>query len=114
MTRDVRREGLRLMDEGRRILQRDATGALADGDLNLVVRRAQEAVELALKGGLRLLGTEYPRQHDVAPVFSAQARAKLGDVDEATLSQIERASLWLAQARAPSFYHELPRTGLLA
>jgi hypothetical protein len=31
MTRDVRREGLRLMDEGRRILQRDATGALGVG-----------------------------------------------------------------------------------
>jgi len=35
------------------------------GAWNLVVRRCQEAVELALKGALRAVGVEVPRVHDV-------------------------------------------------
>ena len=33
---------------------------------NLVVRRCQEAVELALKGALRAVGAEVPKVHDVS------------------------------------------------
>lgn len=35
-----------------------------EGDWHLVVRRAQEAVELILKGVLRQAGKEVPRLHD--------------------------------------------------
>ena len=70
------------------------------------MRRAQEAVELALKGALKILGADYPRVHDPAPVFSEQVRQKLITVASETLDQIEESSLWLSQARAPSFYFE--------
>jgi HEPN domain-containing protein len=53
--RSMQEEGLRLTREARHILRRDARSALAEGDFNLTVRRAQEAVELALKGALKIL-----------------------------------------------------------
>jgi HEPN domain-containing protein len=39
---------------------------------NLAVRRAQEAVELSMKGVMRMIGIEYPRKHDIGDVFIEQ------------------------------------------
>jgi len=50
-----------LINEGKRILFSDGYKALEDGSYNLTVRRAQESVELVLKGLLRIIGIEYPR-----------------------------------------------------
>ncbi len=47
-----------ILREAERLHQRQAW--------NLVVRRSQEAVELALKGILRHVGVEVPRTHDVS------------------------------------------------
>jgi len=52
--------GEQLLRESERILRRDAHAALGDADFNVAVRRAQEAVELALKGALKTLGVDYP------------------------------------------------------
>jgi HEPN domain-containing protein len=104
--RSMQEEGLRLTREAGRILRRDARGALAEGDFNLAVRRAQEAVELALKGALKILGVDYPKVHDIAPVFCRQLRQKRGVEESEVLQRIEEVSLWLAQARTPSFYFE--------
>ncbi|MCH8012561.1 MAG: HEPN domain-containing protein [Candidatus Marinimicrobia bacterium] len=73
---------------------------------NLVVRRVQEVVELALKGGVRVLGGEYPKVHDVAPVFCRLTHQKIG-VPNSDLVPILRISQWLSEARAPSFYMEM-------
>ncbi len=54
MTRDVRREGLRLMDEGRRILQRDATGALADAAFVLDARSSRLCLLREPAPGIRI------------------------------------------------------------
>lgn len=102
----MQEEGEQLICEGERILRRDAHNALRERDFNMVVRRAQEGVELTLKGALKLLGVDYPKAHDVAPVFSEQVRRKRGGVDVDVLERIEEVSLWLSQARAPSFYFE--------
>lgn len=40
---------------------------------SLVVRRSQEAVELALKAALRWAGLEVPRVHDVGPLLIQHA-----------------------------------------
>jgi len=40
---------------------------------NLVVRRAQEVVELSLKGLLKLMGIEYPKVHDIGDTFARVA-----------------------------------------
>ena len=104
--KSMREEGLRLIREAGGILRRDAQGALSEKDFNLVVRRAQEVVELTLKGALKMLGVDYPKVHDVAPLFSDQLRQKKGVSDPTVLQRIEEASLWLAQSRAQSFYFD--------
>ena len=105
MTGELREQGKRLLGESERILRRDASGALADRDFNLAIRRAQEVVELALKGGLNLMCTEYQRTHDVAPVFCERVQEKIGDVAE-PLERIREVSTWLSQARGPALYLE--------
>ena len=102
--KNAREEGIRLIQEAESILRRDAKGALNEQDFNLAVRRAQEVVELALKGALKILGVDYPKIHDVAPVFSDQVRQKRSINDPSVLQKIEEISLWLAESRASSFY----------
>ncbi len=102
--KNTRVEGIRLIQEAEGILRRDAQGALNDKDFNMAVRRAQEVVELTLKGALKMLGVDYPKVHDVAPLFSDQIRQKRGGGDPTVLQKIEEISLWLAESRAPSFY----------
>ena len=52
----------------------EAGKALAEERYHRAVRRAQESVKLSLKAALRLLGMEYPREHDVSDVLSEVAR----------------------------------------
>lgn len=102
----VQEEGLRLIREAEGIFRRDARGALNEKDFNMVVRRAQEVVELTLKGALKILGVDYPKVHDVAPLFSEKVRQKWGIDDPDVSQRIEEISLWLAQSRTPSFYFD--------
>jgi len=48
---------------------RHASEALDTGNYPYVVRQSQEAVELALKAALRIVGIEPPKWHDVGPVL---------------------------------------------
>lgn len=104
--RSMQEEGLKLIKEAEGILRRDAQGALNEEDFNMVVRRAQEVVELTLKGALKILGIDYPKVHDVAPLFSEQLKKKRGIGYSEALQRIEDISLWLAQSRTASFYFE--------
>ena len=106
MSQSMQEAGEKLIRESENILRRDVQGGLDEEDFNVVVRRAQEVVELALKGALKMLGVDYPKVHDVAPVFSEQLRQKRRAVDVKVLERIEDISFWLSQARAPSFYLE--------
>lgn len=101
-----REAGEELIFAARRLFDRDVQNAWREQDYNMVMRRAQEAVELALKGALRILGVDYPKEHDVGLLFVQQAKAKIPAVDQAALQQIGLISRRLAQARAPSFYME--------
>jgi len=47
----------------------EAKQATNRGIYHRAVRRAQECVELSLKATLRLLGVEYPRQHEVGDLL---------------------------------------------
>jgi len=51
----------------------EAQALIARGVWNLVVRRAQEAVELSLKAALRSTGVEVPKIHDVGAVLQEYA-----------------------------------------
>ena len=103
---DTQSDGIKLIDQAQAILDRDVETAYRAGDFNLTVRRAQEVVELSLKGGLKILGVDYPKIHDVAPVFSKNAKTKIEKENAAVLQRIEQISKWLGLARAPSFYLE--------
>ncbi len=76
------------------------------GSWNVVVRRAQEVVELSLKGLIKMMGIEYPREHDVGGVFEGVCREKGIEIDVETLDQIKRTSSRLARERVPAFYME--------
>lgn len=84
----------------------EAEGALGRGAWNMAIRRAQEAVELGLKGLLKIMGFEYPKVHDVGRFFG-EALVKRGiEVEEATLERIKIISSDLASRRGPAFYME--------
>ena len=49
----------------------EAKNALKEGVFHRAVRRAQESVELAIKGILRLIGLDYPKKHEVGSLLLA-------------------------------------------
>lgn len=49
-----------------------AEEALKSGNYPYTIRQCQEAVELALKGALRLVGIEPPKWHDVGPILKKE------------------------------------------
>ncbi len=98
-------QGERLIKEAQWIFENDLKSAIEEENYNLAIRRAQEAVELSLKGCLRILGIDYPKVHDAGLLFVKETGEKL-NFDKNTLTEIERISRWLAEARAPSFYGE--------
>jgi HEPN domain-containing protein len=94
-------------------LLREAEGFYEDvlkgyerGSWNAVVRRAQEVVELALKGLMKMMGIEYPKIHDVGALFAEQAELKKLGIDSRVLAEIIDISAYLARERAPAFYME--------
>jgi len=74
------------------------------GSWNVVVRKAQEVVELSLKGLLKIMGVEYPKEHDVGDVFAQACGEKRIGIKTETLEQVRRISAELARERAPAFY----------
>jgi HEPN domain-containing protein len=98
--------GKDLLAIARRILERDLEEAWKENDDNLVVRRAQEVVELTLKGALKFLGVEYPKVHDVGKIFEQTMKKKVRKFDEVVIRKIIRISARLAEDRGPSFYGE--------
>jgi len=98
-------EGERLIRQAEWILKREVWVALEDRKFNLVVRRAQETVELVLKGGVRIMGGDYPKVHDVAPVFCQMAGQRL-EASSGEFDRILKISQQLSETRAPSFYIE--------
>lgn len=98
-------QGKKLIKEAQWIFENDLKVAMEEENYNLAIRRAQEVVELSLKGCLRILGIDYPKVHDAGLLFVKEAGEKL-NFNKSTLTEIERISRWLAEARAPSFYGE--------
>lgn len=73
---------------------------------NVAIRRAQEVVELSLKGLLKILGVEFPRVHDVAPLLARSATEKGIKLDMALLKEVTEVSARLDKMRGPAFYME--------
>jgi len=73
---------------------------------NMVVRRAQEVVELSLKGLLKIMGVEYPKSHDVGKIFERVCMEKGFRIEQTVLDELNRISSDLASKRGPAFYME--------
>ena len=95
----------RLILEAQMIME-EARRAFDSGAWNLVVRRAQEVVELSLKGLLKLMGVESPKTHDVGDTFAKICTEKKIDIKGRELTEMQQISHQLAQDRAPAFYME--------
>jgi HEPN domain-containing protein len=94
-----------LVREAREFLS-EADRAFDRESWNIVVRRAQEVVELSLKGGPKMMGIEYPKEHDVGRVFAQACRTRNLSIGEPDLVNIMQISAWLARERQPAFYME--------
>jgi HEPN domain-containing protein len=76
---------------------------LGSGDYPVVVREAQECAELFLKGILRLVGVEPPREHDVSNSLRDNAHL-FPDWFAQRVDELAEASRWLAENRGLAFY----------
>jgi HEPN domain-containing protein len=85
------------------IILQEAEGLFREQVWNLVVRRAQEAVELALKGLLRYAGLEVPHVHDLAG-YLRQNQERLPRAVSAQLDRLISISRRLSEEREISFY----------
>lgn len=78
----------------------------AEEDYSDVVREAQEIVELALKGMLRHIGVEPPKQHDVGGLLLEHAARFPEDV-KTELQPLADISKWLRKEREFAFYGDV-------
>ncbi|MFQ6014546.1 MAG: HEPN domain-containing protein [Anaerolineae bacterium] len=76
----------------------------------MALRRAQEVIELSLKGLLLLMGADYPKSHDPAPAFFEVAKARGLEIEPAFEAELRVLSKELAGKRGPAFYREIPVT----
>lgn len=95
----------KLLSEATTILK-EARAALHENAWNLAVRRSQEVVELSLKSLLSKMDIDYPKIHDVAPLFAGSVRERRIEIDETFLEWLLTFSSTLANKRAPAFYHD--------
>ncbi|MEM3028253.1 MAG: HEPN domain-containing protein [Candidatus Bathyarchaeia archaeon] len=83
----------------------EAKEALNGKRYHRAVRRAQESVELSLKALLRLMGVEYPREHDVGDVLIEVSQSReFPDWFKSELWTVNAISKRLAGERGPAFY----------
>jgi HEPN domain-containing protein len=82
---------------------REAEHLLGEESWNLVVRRCQEAVELALKGALRAAGVEVPKIHDVSGALRRNV-SRLAPALAAEIDMLVSASRRLREERELAFY----------
>lgn len=82
---------------------RETRAAYAEGDYALCVRRAQETIELAIKGLLRLVGIEFPREHDVSDVLLGSA-GRFPEPWRDALPELARRMREITPKRGPAMY----------
>ncbi len=73
-----------------------------------MVRYSQECVEFCLKASLRLVGIDYPREHDVGDIL-VEATERFPKWFRAHIEELARVSRNLALLRGPSTYGEEER-----
>ena len=82
---------------------REAGLSLREADYPGVVRRSQEALELAVKALLRYHGIEYPHEHDVGDALP-ELKGKVGSNLEVILQDLKELLGELSKLRGPAMY----------
>ncbi len=83
----------------------EARSAFEKEVYSLAIRRAQETCELSLKGALRYLAIEYPRDHDVSDVLiSLKEIRQIPEWFNEKIEFMAGISSDLARKRGPAFY----------
>ena len=82
---------------------RETRTAYDESDYALCVRRAQETIEPAIKGLLRLVGIEFPREHDVSDVLLDSA-ARFQEPWRENLPELARRLHEITPKRGPAMY----------
>jgi len=82
---------------------REAEIALSESDFAGVVRRSQEALELAVKAALRSIGVEYPHEHDVGEALDI-VQDRLPSSLRSEVSKLRELLTELSRVRGPAFY----------
>ena len=77
-----------------------------EGVFSDVIRKAQETVELALKGMLRQIGIEPPKWHDVGNILIEHRQRLPRDV-ELHVERLKNISGWLRKEREFSLYGDI-------
>jgi len=95
MARSHLRQAQRILEEAQRYHR--------EGVWHLVVRRCQEAVELALKAALRAAGLEVPHVHDVG-IFFLEHAERFPEFLTKQLERVVSISRRLREEREISFY----------
>ncbi len=85
------------------IILEEARESLARGHHHRVVRKCQEATELAVKGLFRYLGLEYPKSHVLGRLLRRELR-RFGLFAGEELARMATVCDRLAFDREPSFY----------
>lgn len=80
-----------------------AAEALERGNYPYVVRQSQEAVELALKAALRIVGIEPPKWHDVGPILKRE-RTRFPTWFQETIDELASISRALRKEREMAMY----------
>ena len=81
----------------------DAQRALNRGNYPYTVRLSQEAVELALKASLRIVGIDPPKWHDVGPILRREAH-RYPEWFREKIPLLARVSRRLRREREPAMY----------
>ncbi len=85
-----------------KIIFSEAIESLKRGHYHRTIRKCQEAVELGVKGLLRIVGVEYPKSHRIGKTL---VNSPLKDkVDPKVLKTIARITDMLALEREVAFY----------
>jgi HEPN domain-containing protein len=96
-------EGARRSVDRAALILDEAEYLRGKGAWNLVVRRCQEAIELALKSALLWAGIEVPRTHDVGPVLKHH-EDRFPESFRVQVSHLASISRSLRAEREISFY----------
>lgn len=84
----------------------EAENAFQENDYPMAIRRSQECVELSIKGILRAVSIEFPREHDVSEVLISAPWEKIGSptwfVDQ--VGEMARIMQEITPKRGPAMY----------